>query len=258
MIRAARVLLVCLIALGGACTTTTGPGEKKSADERAELHAQLAANYMQRNQYDVALSELNKALKISPRSPVANYVMALLKTRLKELDDAERYYKRALDANPKYSEARHYYAVYLCGRGSYGEALQHFDQVLSDPLYSGTSLAYAHAGECVLSDPAREAASAEVYLEPALAANPRLANALRSMATVRYQSGNYLSARAFMQRYFDVGPETPQTLLLAVRVELALGAAQAADEYAVRLKRRFPRSEQAAELAKLTQGSRSR
>jgi len=75
---------------------------------------------------------------------------------------------------------------------------------------------------------------------------------------VRYQSGNYLSARAFMQRYFDVGPETPQTLLLAVRVELALGADQAADEYAVRLKRRFPRSEQAAELAKLTQGSRSR
>lgn len=254
MNRVARGLIAAAAVLAAACSTTGAPTARKAADERAELHAQLAANYMRRNQNDVAAVELNKALSIAPRNPVANYVMALLKNRLREFPEAERHFQRALDADSAYSEARHYYAVFLCAQGRYAEAIEHFDRVVRDPLYAAAPLAYAHAGECVLSDPAHDAAQAEAYFEPALAANPRLPGALAGMARARFEAGNFLSARAFVQRYLDVGPETPRTLLLAVRVELALGADQAAADYAAQLKRRFPRSAEAAELASVMGG----
>jgi len=261
MNRRRRRILVCLVlcvgALGAGCATTTAP-ERKSADERAELHAQLAANYMRRNQNDVAAAELNEALEISSRNPTANYVMALLKTRLREFDEAERYFKRALDANANFSEARHYYAVFLCSRGRYKEALENFERVLRDPLYNGSVLANASAGECVADDPQGNPAQAEQYLQRALAAEPTLPNALRSMARVRYETGNYLSARAFMERYLDAAPATPQTLLLAVRIELALGAKHEAAEYAARMRRAFPRAAETAELAKIMPGGQAK
>ena len=127
--------------------------------------------------------------------------------------------------------------------------------MLRDPLYPGVAEATSHAGECLLSAPDGDRTRAEDYLQRALASNPELPGALRGMARLRYAAGNYLSARGFLQRYFDVGQETPKTLLLAVRVELALNATDAARERAERLKRSFPRSSEAAELANLNSGA---
>ena len=52
-----------------------------------------------------------------------------------------------------------------------------------------------------------------------------------------------------VERYFAAAPATPDALALGVRVERALGDVAAANDYESRLKRDFPRSEQARQLS---------
>ena len=51
--------------------------------------------------------------------------------------------------------------------------------------------------------------------------------ALLHMARYSFEAGESLSARGFMQRYFEVSTDTPEVLLLAFRIERALGAKDA-------------------------------
>ena len=68
-----------------------------------------------------------------------------------------------------------------------------------------------------------------------------------------YQQGNYLQARAFLQRYSDVSAPTAQTLWLCFNIERRLEDAAAAEICAARLRSEFPGS---AELAQLRQFER--
>jgi type IV pilus assembly protein PilF len=59
-----------------------------------------------------------------------------------------------------------------------------------------------------------------------------------------------LSARAFLQRYESVHSHGPDSLLLAYRIETALGDKNAAGGYRQALESGFSDSEQAAEIRK--------
>jgi type IV pilus assembly protein PilF len=72
------------------------------------------------------------------------------------------------------------------------------------------------------------------------------------MAKISYDTGRTYSARGFIQRYFEVGEDTPQSLLLAVKIEDVLGYKDAEASYAVRLKGKFPESSEAKRLQGLS------
>lgn len=240
------VLFLSGIVLAG-CVAEQRP-VKKPDEKRAELHAQLAAGYMQRNQYDVALEELKFALSIDSNNASANHVMAVLQSRLNNDDSADGYFRRAIGARKDYAQAQHDYGVFLCARGEYKEAFRWFRRVLQNPLYRNPELINLHAGECLLNQPNPDLSTAEGYIRTALKTNPKLPAALYDMARIRYGQRSYLSARAYIQRYFEAGRETPQTLLLAVKIERALRAKDAAADYARRLRRGFPKSTEASEV----------
>ena len=75
------------------------------------------------------------------------------------------------------------------------------------------------------------------------------------MAVISFEEENYLSARAYLERYFAVGPETAQSLLYAVKVEQQLGATDLAIDYARKLRAQYPRSSEADEAALLVPDS---
>jgi len=243
----ARCCLVFVVAalMAGCTTTSSTPVKRESADKRAALHAQLGASYIQRGQYNVALEELNKALKIDSDSPVANYVMAVLQQRLRDSQAAERYFKRAITLKPDYAAARRAYAVFLCGSGRQDDGLSQLNSALTNPLYSTPELIYQDMGECLLTQPIPDYRGAEEQFRKALEVNPRLPMALLYMAQVSYEQGNLLSARGYVQRYFAVAPDSPQSLYWGTRVEQRLGARDIAADYMRRLKLKFPDSEEA-------------
>jgi type IV pilus assembly protein PilF len=89
---------------------------------------------------------------------------------------------------------------------------------------------------------------AEKHFRQALAMSPRFAEALFQMADLEYEQKNYLSARAFLERYMEAGRTTPESLWLGVRIERGLGNTAVAYHYAQRLKSEYPNANQTKEL----------
>lgn len=243
-----RAVLAGLLAVWWLAGCGGPPVKKADPESRATLHAQLGASYVQRRQYKVALEELETALEIDPDNPVAHFVMAVLQDRLGNPQAADRHFHRAVTERPVYAEAQHEYGNFLCRQGRYPEAFRRFNRALENPLYRTPELVNLDAGECLLGRPQPDLAAAERYLRAALAINPRLPRALLRMAEVRYRRGRYLSARAYLERYLAAAPANARALYWGVRIERALGAADAAAEYLKRLRRDFPTSPEAKEL----------
>jgi type IV pilus assembly protein PilF len=249
-----RHVLALLITTGllvSGCASQT-EREEKSAKlaKRVEIHTQLGATYLSRNQLDVAQQELERALDMNPDDTQANHIMGLLQIRLKKDDKAEQYFRRATSEKPENPDARNSYGVFLCERGRMEEADEQFRAAINNPLYKSPDQAGLNAGICQLKKPDKKAASG--YFRTVLRYNPRQPQALLEMARFSFETSEMLSARGFMQRYFEVATDTPDALLLAFRIERVLGAKDAQASYALRLRGKFPESAEARQLRTLT------
>jgi type IV pilus assembly protein PilF len=74
--------------------------------------------------------------------------------------------------------------------------------------------------------------------------DPNNALALYYIAKVLYTKNDFFHARAFIQRFEALGKPDPAALLLARNIEVKLGHADSAKDYAQRLHKDFPDSEQ--------------
>ncbi|MBI5613116.1 MAG: type IV pilus biogenesis/stability protein PilW [Gammaproteobacteria bacterium] len=241
-------IAVVLAATLAACASREEQAASEVRSSRlVETRTQLAASYMQRNQLDIALEELEKALAVESDNSQANNVMGLLQIRLKNDEKAEQHFRRALSAQGDNSEARNNYGVFLCERGRLDDAEHQFKTALANPLYKTPEIAGINAGTCLLKKNAP--ALAEKYFRTALQVNPKSPTALYQMAVLNFTAKQFLPARGFIQRYMEVGNDTPESLLLAIRIEHALGAKDAQAQYAGRLRSKFPDSPEAKQLS---------
>lgn len=247
--RAALFPLVLLLALAGCASSAERQAEQEKKDKLVETHALLGSSYLQRGQLDVAREELEKALKISPDNAQANNVMAVLQWRFKNYPEAERHFRKALAGDEKNASAHHNYGAYLCDRGKLDESVRHFDSAVAIPFYPYAAEVNLNAGVCLMKKPAPVAA--EKYFREALRLNPRLPGALYHMAKISWDSGQPLSARGFIERFFQSAQDTPEVLLLAVKVERALQNKNGEASYALRLRSKFPTSAEAGQLQAL-------
>lgn len=235
-------------------TSCASSQERAATEARKQnvvsLNTQLAAAYLQRGKPDIAMENISKALALAPNDPHANNVMALLQWRLKNYGDAAKYFKKALKAQPDNSEARNNYGAFLCERGEIDAAVRQFSKALTDPLYPTPAKANLNAGLCLMRKPAPVVA--ERYFREALRIDPKLPEALYQMARISYDSGKTYSARGFIQRFFEVAEDTPESLLLAVRIEATLKSKDSEASYALRLKGKFPNSPEAQEVRRLS------
>ncbi len=249
--RVTAVLISCLFL--AACASNSGSistpkipskGEVAKSD-KAMIHTKLARGYMQQNQYATAKSELQSALRISPKHSPANYVMALLMIKLEQFPKAEHYFEQAVNSDRENSSAAHDFGVFLCQIGKAEKAIPYFEIAVSNPLFKRSELSYMRAGECLSSS---DEVNAERYLKKALGLNPRLGPALLRLAMVKYDAQNYLSARAYIERYFAINEPQPDSLLLAYKIESSLNAKDVAKNYRSELLRNFPGSQEARSI----------
>lgn len=251
MNRVWRVLLAsAVLALGACVTEREHPEDIASPAKRAVIHTELGATYLMRNQLDVAKTELEEALRLDSDNSAAHNVMALLQIRLKDDGKAEHHFRRSIGLDSNNSDARNNYGVFLCERGRYDDADEQFRTALKNPLYKNPEQADVNAGICRLKK--SDKAAARQYFRAALQIDPNQTAALVHMARLSLESGESLSARGFMQRYFARAPETAETLLLAFRIERALGAKDAQATYALRLRGKFPDSAEVKQLRSMT------
>jgi type IV pilus assembly protein PilF len=239
-------VLACALLLSACANKPSQPTQNESP---ALLNAQLGLNYMRQGNYDVAMEKLKRALEQDPNLPEAHHYIAELYKTLRNNDLAEQHYRRALKLSPNDGALQNNYAVFLCDVGRYAEADERFVKAARTSDYQRPEEAYQNAATCALRIPDRKRAMA--YLRSALDINPLLPGALYQMTQLSVDNGDYLQARAFLQRFEAIARHTSLSLWWGVAIERELGNPDAAADYARQLRQEFPRSEEAAKLREL-------
>ncbi len=248
--------LICLLSvmLGlAACAQTggvTGNNELTPAqqtNEVAEANLKLGIAYLQRGEYEKSLNKLNRALEADPKYAQTYNTLGLLHQKLGKPLVAEDYFKKALSLDPADPLTLNNYGQFLCINSRLSEADEVFMKAAANPLNEVPEVAITNAGICKLKN--NEPDQAEHYFRQALDKNPRVPGALLQMAQLSFDQANYMSARAYLQRYLEVAKHTPTTLWLGIQIEKQLGDKNTLSSYAMLLRNNFPDSKE-AELLK--------
>lgn len=220
-----------------------GPADART---RAMLHSDLGVGYLTRGQMQIALDELNQAIKIDPTYSPAYNAMGLVYMNLGEDASATWYFEKGLRLTPDDSEINNNYGWFLCQKGKYQEAINHFYVALKNPLYQHPETAYANIGIC--SARKGDLVVATDYLERSMQVRPEFPIALLNLADIAFREARYTDARAYLGRLQLQGPLDAQGLWLGVRIERMRHDRSAMDSYALQLRNRFPASKEAEML----------
>lgn len=239
-------LAILALSIAQGCVTTTPSLNPASPEQAAIRNLDLGVAYMRQGRPDLALSSLQEALEFNPRLASAHSTIALVYEQLDDSEAAEEHYRRATQLSPDDGSAANSYAVFLCRDDRWQEAERYFRRAADSDSYSTPSVALTNAGVCARS--AGELTDAERYFREALERNAIAADALYHLADLSLRAEDYLSSRAFTQRYLASAASNPEVLLICVQVERRLGADAAAQRCAEELRSGFPNSAEVARL----------
>jgi len=228
--------------IDGGDPATGNLGSPVARSSPADVYTELSAAYLRDDQLTEAFKNAKKAVIVDPSSSNAHYVMALVQQRLGQSKAADQAYRKATKLGPRNPVVLNAYGSFLCERGDFAEADGYFRRALQNPLYNTPWLAWHNAGWC--KEKAGDRVAAEADYRQALQANPRFAPSLLGMAKVSFESENFLSARGYLQRYAEVARHSAESLWLGVRTENQLGDKDQMASYGMKLKARFPDSEE--------------
>ena len=246
-------IAACGLALG--CLALAGCSSKPSVPEpqqptpppapqlasplvRAQLHTDLGAGYYERGQMDIALEELNMAVRIEPNYAPAYNVFGLVYAVLGDDRKAEQSFAQALQLAPNDSDIHHNWGWYLCTHKRERESLAEFELAVRNPLYRTPEAALVNAGRC--SQALGDTAVAENYFRRALAAQPGNPLASLGMAQIAYKDRRYPEARTWMKGVMLTTNPPLEGLRLGMCVERKLGDRQAELSYVSQLRNRYP------------------
>lgn len=241
------ILIILILLLSGCNQYATNGGNlnrpSKASNQIAQTNLRLGTAYMSQGDYEKALDKLLTALKADPNYYATLNVLGVLHQRMGRYADAEHYFKKALKSFPNEPSTLNNYGQFLCSQGRYIEAIDSFVKAAENPLYDNPALAYSNAGTCSITSGSIE--QAKSYYQLALEKNPNITVALLQMADIKLSEGNFLSTRAFLQRYHAIAEHSPRSLWLAVQAESNLNDKDRASSYALLLKNKFPSSVEA-------------
>lgn len=250
------LLLLGLASISG-CTASgksfsgigLGPEIVTASDEpethrRARIRLELASNYFESGQTQVALDEVKQALLADPAYADAYNLRGLIYMRLNDYAQAEDSFRRALGISNSASGILHNYAWLLCQQARYVDADQHFLKVMSDPAYRSKNRTLMAQGIC--QKRAGQNERAEITLLQAYeldAGNPIVAYNLSSLLVGR---GELIKAQFYIRRLNNSELANAESLWLGIKVERALKDFVTQQQLASQLGRRFPDSRENA------------
>jgi type IV pilus assembly protein PilF len=230
-------------------TATAGADDESENRRRARIRLELAANYYQQRNYNVALDELRQALALDPNFAPAYGMLGLVYMDLNDRPRADESFQRALRLAPGDSDLLNNYGWYLCQTGRYPQAIDQFLRALRNPLYATPARPLHNAGIC--SRRMGDLKAAEDYFQRSFQVDPANPVAMFNLAEINLGRGDITRARFYAQRLTGSFEPSAEVLWLALRIERKAGDRAAEESLAAQLRRRFPAS---PEVSRLTAG----
>lgn len=238
------VTIICIFI--NACSTSNGSKGYNSNEKKAELNLHLGVRYMEMGKLKTAKEKLGNALNFDSDNAEIYNALGVLNERLKKYDVAREHYKQAISRDNDNASINNNYGRFLCERGDYEAGKALLLQALAMPLNNRKWFAYTNIGLCEMRQGQQQLA--EGYFRQALQENRSFPPALFEMQKISYRVRNYMSARAFLERYLAVANHNAETLWFAVQTERVLGNKELSEEYREKLLNQFPASKQAQQL----------
>ena len=220
----------------------------KDVHTRAKMHTELGSLYFQDGNLIVALEELTIAISINPNYAQAYSTRGLVLYYIKELESAEKDFKKALELDGKDPEISNNYGWFLCQIGKEKESIAYFQRAIKNPLYQTPETAYLNAGTCYIK--LGDLASAEEYIGKNLRFNRENPQALYQLAVISYKQGNYDAAKKRLLDVVRLTDPNAGVLWLFVKVSRRLGESEPENSFTSQLRRKYPDSPEYMELLK--------
>lgn len=217
------------------------------AEKPTDIYLQLGIRYMDLGKLELAKENLQKALEKGPNNARAHSALAFLNEKINHFDEARQHYETALGLSPDDIGIQNNYGKFLCDRRQFDRGLALLTQATSNLLNDRQWMALTNAARCHLGMGQRTQAVA--LLNQALDLNRQYSAALLEMQKISYQMGDYKAAEDYLQRYLGEANHTPETLWVGIQTEQALGNMSLANEYRNLLLDKFPRSNEAKQIA---------
>lgn len=214
--------------------------------EKAQMNLEMGSRYLELGMLDIAKTKLETALSLDSSNPEIHNALAIFYERVHDNEQAEQHYQTAQRKNPDNLDIQNNYGRFLCQHGKYQQGISLLEKSIESALNTQTWFAQTNLGICYALQ--NQLSRAEQYFRQALLTQPDYPPALLEMQKISYHNRQYLSARAFMERYLSVGIHTAESLWIAFQTERALGNTKLAEEYSQQLLNSFPSSKQAQQI----------
>lgn len=244
-----RILpIMLLLAVTSACGLLPNKTIKDpmSDSERAKLNLEMGVRYLEMGKLETAKEKLETAYDLDSSNPETHNALAVFYERVKNDEEATDYYQSAIRKAPDNYSIKNNYGRFLCERGKHEQGMALLQESLDSPLNQRTWMALTNIGIC--HELKNDSTQGEEFFRRALQANPEYAPALQAMLKISYNNQQYMSARAFLERFMAVSKHTPETLWFGFQTERALGNRQTADGYKEQLISTFPTSKEAFQV----------
>ena len=236
MLKIIGVVSIMLLVLSG-CTSQTYDqnfDQKKAAKTRVSL----GLTYLENGNFSQAKFNLDKALKFAPRSADANFAMAYYYQSVSELELAENAYQFAMDLEPKNANIANSYGAFLCQNGYYEKAKEYFLKAVNTSSYASSAETYENLALCNQKQGQPE--ETIEYLRSAVNHQPHRASSLYLLSQSLIEIQQWQEARAILSRYEKTSQISPQSVLMAMKIESGTGNDSAAKDYLDMLLKLFP------------------
>ncbi len=208
-----------------------------------------------------AKQAVEKAIALEETSPEAHTILAKMEMDYeRDWAETERQFLRAVELNPNYALARHWFGeVYLSAMGRFEESIRQLEIAHQlDPLSSGilTGLAWSYIG-------AKNYEKAVALCEKAIALNPERASGYAYLAMAQMKLGRFDEALANAKRADEIGedPKNPKIddgePLLGVIYALSGNLAEA-EKILAELKKEYAKGEMTAYYVAVVEGALGR
>jgi type IV pilus assembly protein PilF len=205
--------------------------------QRAKVHAELGALYLQDGRHEVALEEARIAIEADSDYAPAHSLMGLIYMSLRKNELAEKSLRRALQLAPGDPEINNNYGWYLCQHDRIRESYAYFQTALGNPLYQTPAKALTNMGVCALMD--KDDRKGEEYLLRALRADRNNLRAMYLLAELNYRGGRHADARQWMKDLHAKLEPTAESAWLALRIERKLGDREGEARFTGVLRRKY-------------------